>query len=525
MRSPRAPVLFGLLLVIPALALIACSDTLEVPSRNDTAAGTLEISVSTSGTDLDVDGYMIQVDTATARRVGSGDTVRSTVSAGTHLIRLADIATNCTLLQDNPRSASVTAETTAQVQFEVTCTARSQGRIQVTISSSGDEIDADGYSLALDTGDRAIVGANDQLEFTGLASRTYTLTLSGIAPNCRARQESSIQVSIVAQTVPVAFTVECFSAGIPGWHAIALPAGVRGIGVWATSDTDVFLAGADSVSRRGVILHYDGQQWVEQFHTAMYQGYIGGIWGTSSNDVFAGGDDLLLHYDGRQWSDFGVKDVNPSLYGVVWGTSAGNVFAGGSYDGDPGSGLIRQYDGLNWRALPGYSVGNYGRVYDITGTTPTDVYVTGDDSPYDVAPEEEWEAHTIRHYDGNNWSTSFESVWYYQSREHIYEPLGLWAAGNNDVFAVGSRGDILHFNGVSWTPMTSPTSGDLTDLWGRSPSDVYAAGPGGILHYDGTSWTLLGVRPETCRSAGSCMWGTANDVFVLSDAVLLHPGS
>jgi hypothetical protein len=525
MRSPRAPVLFGLLLVIPALALTGCSDTLEVPSRNDTASGTLDISVATTGTDLDVDGYMIQVDTATGRRVGSAETISSTVLAGKHFVRLSDIASNCTLLQDNPRSASVMAEATAQVRFEVTCTARPRGSIQVTMSSSGDEIDPNGYSLALDTGDPVNIGANDQFEFTGLTSGTYTLTLSGIAPNCRAGQESSVQVSIVAETVPVAFTVECFSAGIPGWHAIALPADVRGIGVWATSDTDVFLAGADSVSRRGVILHYDGQQWVEQFHTAMYQGYIGGIWGTSSNDVFAGGDDLLLHYDGRQWSDFGVKDANPSLYSVVWGTSARNVFAGGSYDGDPGSGLIRQYDGLNWRALPGHGFGSYGRIYDITGASPTDVYVAGDDSPYDVAPEEEWEAHTIRHYDGSTWSTSFESVWYYQSREHIYEPLGLWAAGKDDVFAVGSHGDILHFDGMSWTPMTSPTSGNLVDLWGRSPSDIYAAGPGGILHYDGTSWTLLGVRPEICRSIGSCMWGTAHDLFVLSGAVLLHLSS
>jgi hypothetical protein len=70
--------------------------------------------------------------------------------------------------------------------------------------------------------------------------------------------------------------------------------------------------------------------------------------------------------------------------------------------------------------------------------------------------------------------------------------------------------------------MTSPTTGHLSDLWGRSSNDVYAAGQAGILHYDGASWYVLAERPETCGGGNNCIWGTEADVFVVSGPVILR---
>ncbi|HKN65261.1 MAG TPA: hypothetical protein VJW73_03240 [Gemmatimonadaceae bacterium] len=63
----------------------------------------------------------------------------------------------------------------------------------------------------------------------------------------------------------------------------------------------------------------------------------------------------------------------------------------------------------------------------------------------------------------------------------------LWGRGDRDVFAVGARGTILHYNGVEWTPMRNPISDVITDectapatstLWsvGGNEHDVFAAG-------------------------------------------------
>jgi hypothetical protein len=325
----------------------------------------------------------------------------------------------------------------------------------------------------------------------------------------------------------IPFTVECFTAGIPGWNALALPAGVLALGVWGSSGTDLFVAGRDSAAlSRGVILHYDGERWVEQFRADVYEGALVGIWGTSPTDVFAaGGDGLLLHYDGHQWSRTNASDYDHfnSYYRVVWGSSTTDVVVGGTMEGIPNRGLVRRYDRGQWPEVGGHGYGTHGYIYDISGTSPTDVYVVGSDSPYDVPPEDEWESHAIRHYDGASWTTTFESIQYYgMTAEQYDEVRGVWVNTPNDIFAVGGRGRILHYDGQTWRRMTSPTNGELTDLWGRSSADIYAVGRAGILHYDGASWSVLGTRPGICPYGGNCVWGTAPDVFVVSGPVILH---
>jgi hypothetical protein len=60
----------------------------------------------------------------------------------------------------------------------------------------------------------------------------------------------------------------------------------------------------------------------------------------------------------------------------------------------------------------------------------------------------------------------------------------VWGGRGSDVFAVGGRGTILHYDGVDWKAMISGTDQVLSDVWGSSDGDVFAVGwPGTILHY------------------------------------------
>ena len=94
------------------------------------------------------------------------------------------------------------------------------------------------------------------------------------------------------------------------------------------------------------------------------------------------------------------------------------------------------------------------------------------------------------------------------------EPLqGVWGASSSDVFAAGHHGTILHYDGISWTPMQSGTTEILQDVWGASSSDVFAAGGGGILHFDGTSWSWMQV-PEGEENRFlliTGIWGSSSD--------------
>jgi PKD repeat protein len=59
-----------------------------------------------------------------------------------------------------------------------------------------------------------------------------------------------------------------------------------------------------------------------------------------------------------------------------------------------------------------------------------------------------------------------------------------WGSSGSDVFAVGLFGTILHYDGATWSAMSSGTAKYLLGVWGSSGSDVFAVGwEGTILHY------------------------------------------
>ena len=76
----------------------------------------------------------------------------------------------------------------------------------------------------------------------------------------------------------------------------------------------------------------------------------------------------------------------------------------------------------------------------------------------------------------------------------------LWGENPNSVYAVGydgTNGMILHFNGSSWTKMTSNTTVDLQDIWGIDGSHIWATGFNNsdghcvVLQFNGTDWSSI----------------------------------
>jgi hypothetical protein len=69
--------------------------------------------------------------------------------------------------------------------------------------------------------------------------------------------------------------------------------------------------------------------------------------------------------------------------------------------------------------------------------------------------------------------------------------LAIWGAATADVWAVGERGAILHWDGRDWSPVASPSHEFLRCVWGSGPSDVWAAGDRAVIHWDGNRWTMV----------------------------------
>jgi len=69
---------------------------------------------------------------------------------------------------------------------------------------------------------------------------------------------------------------------------------------------------------------------------------------------------------------------------------------------------------------------------------------------------------------------------------------GVWGTAPDDLFAVGSGGAILRYDGVQWYSMQSPTQRELRAIWGFGPTEVYAAGEDGVLlRFNGSIWSVV----------------------------------
>jgi len=149
-------------------------------------------------------------------------------------------------------------------------------------------------------------------------------------------------------------------------------------------------------------------------------------------------------------------------------------------------------------------------------------------SPDDVFAVNGWG--DILHYDGNSWSEVY-------SGNSIYGLENIWGSSDSDIFAVGRYGTMLHYNGTSWSNISSELEGILSnehytilyDVWGSSASDIFVVGceldtpydDSVIFHYDGISWRLMRY---TADEGLYRIWGSSpDDVFAFtSQGDILH---
>lgn len=217
--------------------------------------------------------------------------------------------------------------------------------------------------------------------------------------------------------------------------------------VWGSSPTDVFAVGAN-----GTILHYNGTTWT--FIPSGATDQLNGVWGSSPTDVFAvGANGKILHYDGKSWTDMSNPAVNP--LNDVWGTANNDVFAVGA------NGTILYYNGSMWQKIP-----------NATNTALNEVWGTLD-SVYFVG-----DSGTILRFTN---SGGLEPQMQSGTTDQLY---GIWGTSDSDVFATGTSGTIIHFDGNAWTKMLSGATEPLMDVYGNSSYDVFAVGASGsILRY------------------------------------------
>lgn len=120
-----------------AVVGLSCDDGPAAPTT-----GAVKVSVTTTGGDLDEDGYEAAVDGERRQLVdANGAVVIAELATGAHSAALSGVAANCTVQEGNgpnPRPVTVTAGDTAAVDFEVRCAATGAVKLAVVFGDDQD---------------------------------------------------------------------------------------------------------------------------------------------------------------------------------------------------------------------------------------------------------------------------------------------------------------------------------------------------------------------------------------------------
>jgi hypothetical protein len=169
----------GLGLGILAAVLGACGDEPVPPAALATG---IEVSNQTSGDPIELDGYTVSLDDAPARALAVDQSILfPDLEPGDHRVALGGVEHDCRVLGANPRTVHTTGGTATSL-FLVTCSAANAGRIVVQTYTSGD--DSARYTVQLDRGQLAELGAKDAVTFYAVPAGPVTLTLSGESRGC-----------------------------------------------------------------------------------------------------------------------------------------------------------------------------------------------------------------------------------------------------------------------------------------------------------------------------------------------------
>jgi hypothetical protein len=152
---------------------------------------------------------------------------------------------------------------------------------------------------------------------------------------------------------------------------------------------------------------------------------------------------------------------------------------------------------IGWRRL---AITPSTIIRSMDGTGRRNVFAAGSDG-------------ALMHYDGTRWIAQTPAMF-----DH-FRAIAVFATDH--AVALGELGTIQRFNGTSWTLVMSDATWRFNGVVRVGAMDAFAVGNRGVLRYNGTTWTTF-AAPGTTELTD--IWGTsASDLYVIDTAgVLSH---
>lgn len=235
----------------------------------------------------------------------------------------------------------------------------------------------------------------------------------------------------------------------------------------------------------------------------IYSNDLFAVSASSPTDIWAVGL-AAIHFNGKTWTGYPLPGINGDIGSELRGVAAispTNAWAVGSFKtSDISTGNLQHWDGSAWSVSPPPS-GTQGEILQsITAISASDMWAGGCIPAF------------LERFDGTQWT-----YFALQDLSAVNESCitGISAISPSDIWAVGwnspNGGSNVtvteHWNGTSWTFISSPNVGtgdnQLNGVVALADDNVWAAGfstaaPNGaaanqtlIEHWDGTTWIVV----------------------------------
>ncbi|MFP4477606.1 MAG: WD40/YVTN/BNR-like repeat-containing protein, partial [Desulfatibacillaceae bacterium] len=203
---------------------------------------------------------------------------------------------------------------------------------------------------------------------------------------------------------------------------------------------------------------------------------------------FVGDAGTILRYDGQTFTHMETPTQFPLF--CIHGTSETDIWAAGGndYAEDPADrAVILHYDGTSWIEVPPL-------VYFDTTYPLDDIHAVSANNVWAV---DEHSA-ALFHYDGTQWELSYVPA----QLSGGFAAIHAFAA--DDIYAAGSWGQIVHWDGSAWSLQLQLDSPDSTistnlffDVWGPDADNVFVSGNYGQvwkLNKQTGGWEQIGTN-------------------------------
>jgi hypothetical protein len=282
-------------------------------------------------------------------------------------------------------------------------------------------------------------------------------------------------------------------------------------GIWGSSATDLYVICNDL--QHHYIMHFDGKVWKDVAPALSYVGSFNAIYGFSPNDVYVVGSrsdglngnqrSLILHYNGISWT--AVNSLDGSGLNAIHGRNSRDIWTSGD------EGTIFHFDGATWNKI------SFGFPIDVS-IGP--IFETPDGITYMLSSGigttvEHMLSHSFAKIDGArliNLGGYDEDNLFVPRPKDRFGTRKLWGGNNSVLYSIGTN--LWDYQDSTWNVINAAPYDLYNDLSGSSMTDIYAVGERGtICHYDGASWQNVGpFQGQSINFQGVISFG--NNVFI-----------